>query len=241
MVGLGPGRPELITLQARQALEEAEVFVGYCRYLELIREFIGDRETVASGMRQEIERCRQAVEMAASGRKVALVSSGDPGIYGMAGVVLEILGGQEEWQTRPEVEVIPGITAASAAAARLGAPLMNDFAVVSLSDLLTPWEVIVNRVRRALEGDFVLALYNPASHRRRVQVPEIGRIALEYRPPHTPVGLVDRAYRTGERVRVVALADLPAQEAGMETLVIIGNSQTVQCGDYLVTRRGYRW
>lgn len=240
MVGLGPGRPELITPQARQALEEADVFVGYRRYLELIRELIGDRETVASGMRQEIERCRQAVEMAASGRKVVLVSSGDPGIYGMAGVVLEILG-ESQWSAPPEVEVIPGITAASAAAARLGAPLMNDFAVISLSDLLTPWEVIVNRVRRALEGDFVVVLYNPASHRRRAQLPEVGQIVLEYRPPHTPVGLVDRAYRTGERVRVVALADLPAQEAGMETLVIIGNSQTVRCGDYLVTRRGYRW
>ncbi|MDN5347353.1 MAG: precorrin-3B C17-methyltransferase / cobalt-factor methyltransferase [Clostridia bacterium] len=228
-----------MTARARKALEEAEVIVGYHTYLDLIRDLTGGREVVATGMTGEIERCCRAVQLALAGRKVAIVSSGDPGVYGMAGLVLEILH-QAAPGSRLPVAIIPGVTAATAAAAALGAPLMHDFAVISLSDRLTPWELIARRLELAAQGDFVTVLYNPRSHGRQRHLHLAQEIFLRYRSPETPVGVVRNAGREGEEVWVSDLlkfADLPVD---MLATVIIGNSQTRVLDGRLVTPRGYR-
>ena len=196
------------------------------------------KEIVATGMRKEIERCREAVLLAAQGRRVALISSGDAGVYGMAGLVIECL--EEKGLLDLPLEIIPGVTAASAAASLLGAPLMHDFAAVSLSDLLTPWEIIEKRLRRAAEGDFVIAVYNPGSQGRPWHAARMREILLEYRSPETPVGVVREALRGEEsKVWLTTLADFSAQDVDMLTTVIVGNSQTRVLGSYMVTPRGY--
>ncbi|MCE5284661.1 MAG: precorrin-3B C(17)-methyltransferase [Pelosinus sp.] len=237
-MGIGPGSIEDMSQRAKEAILAADVIVGYDTYIALIRELITDKEVLSTGMMREIERCKMALEVAAQGKKVAVVSSGDPGIYGMAGLVLE-LSMQYEQAMRPEVSVIPGISAVGAAAAVLGAPLMHDFAVISLSDLLTPWEVIVKRVEKAAEADFVMAIYNPKSKKRVTQIEEVQKIALKTRPGSTPVGIVREASRPGEHVVISTLAEFTKEEIDMFSLVIIGNSNTFVQDGKMITPRGY--
>ncbi|AEF93474.1 precorrin-3B C17-methyltransferase [Desulfotomaculum nigrificans CO-1-SRB] len=233
VVGLGPGNRDSFTAEALTAIREAQVVVGYHTYLNLIPDLIEGKEMVATPMRGEVERARQAVELAAAGKTVAVVSSGDPGIYGMAGIIIEVAGG------RVPVKVIPGVTAASAAAASLGAPLMHDFAVISLSDLLTPWETILKRLEMAAAGDFVIVLYNPRSHGRPNHINTARDIMLKYKAPATPVGIVRQARRGQEERTITTLDRMLDVEIDMLTTVIIGNSQTRVAGKYMLTPRGY--
>jgi len=235
VVGIGPGGSEHITPAALRAIDAAQTVVGYKTYLDFIPQCLPGKEVVSSGMRQEVERCRQALDLAADGKTVALISSGDAGIYGMAGLVLELLDG------RPvDVEIVPGISAVQAAASRLGAPLMHDFAVISLSDLLTPWGLIRRRLEAAAEADFVVALYNPKSRGRTLQIVEAQEIFSRYRAPETPVGIVRNACRPGEEMTVTTLAEFTERDIDMFSLVIIGNSQTrLDAAGRMVTPRGY--
>jgi precorrin-3B C17-methyltransferase len=235
VVGLGPGDPGLLTPQAERALRAADVVLGYDAYLEALRPLRLPGELRGSPIGAEAERAALALELAAAGRRVVLVSSGDAGVYGMASLVLETA----ERAPGVEVEVVPGVTAALSAAALLGAPLGHDFACVSLSDLLTPWPVIERRLEAAGQGDFVVALYNPLSKRRTWQLPRARDLLLQHRPAETPVGLVDRAYRAGARAWLTALGELTGAGVGMETLLIVGNSRTRVVNGRLVTPRGY--
>ena len=236
IIGLGPGGPEHLTPAAREALAQAQVVVGYQTYIDLVASLLNGKQVRASGMRQEVERARQALDEAAQGKRVALISSGDAGIYGMAGLVLEMAQG-----TGTDIRVIPGVSAVQAAAAALGAPLMHDFAVISLSDLLTPWELIRSRLDAAGQADFVVALYNPRSHGRTTQLDEARHILLRHRHPETPVGIVRHAGRGAqEQSWVGQLASFDDSAVDMSTLVIIGNSRTfVDEGGRMITPRGY--
>jgi adenosylcobyric acid synthase len=235
VVGIGPGGAEHITPAATAAIAAASVVVGYSTYLELIPELLAGKEVVSSGMMKEVERCRQALDLAAAGQTVALVSSGDAGVYGMAGLALELAA-----DSTVEIEIVPGISAVQAAAARLGAPLMHDFAVVSLSDLLTPWALIRRRLLAAGAADFVVALYNPRSKGRIAQLEEARQILLRHRSPATPVGIVRNACRPGESVVVTDLQGLAGETVDMLSLVIVGNSSTRLDGrGRMLTPRGY--
>jgi len=238
VVGTGPGAVEHMTARAVAVLGAADVVVGYRTYVDLLGDLVRDKQVVRSGMRAEVERCREALRLAGEGKAVALVSGGDPGVYGMAGLVLELLV-QEGLLGELAVEIVPGVTSATAAAACLGAPLSTDFAVISLSDLLTPWEVIRRRLTAAAAADFVLVLYNPASHRRVEQIREAQGLILAQRPGTVPAGLVRNAFREGQSVLLTDLAHLLAQEIDMFTTIVVGNSTTRRVGDFLVTPRGY--
>ena len=235
VVGLGPGGSRWMTWEARAALEQAEVLCGYTVYLDLIRGEFPDKEYFSTPMTQEIERCRAALERARSGRTTALVCSGDAGVYGMAGPVLELAPQFPE----VEIQVVPGVTAALAGAAVLGAPLMHDFAVLSLSDLLTPWEVIRRRLELAAQGDFVLCLYNPSSRRRRDHLRMACDIVLAHRGPETVCGWVRNAGRAQEEHQVLTLGELQEAQVDMFTTVFIGSAATRRIGDRMVTPRGY--
>ena len=238
MVGIGPGHAVGLTIEARQAMENAEVVAGYHTYLELVPELIAGKEVIGSGMMQEVERCEAAVERARAGSRVAVISSGDPGIYGMAGLVLELVVKLPE-SARPEVRIIPGVSAVGSAAAVLGAPLMHDFAVISMSDLMTPWELIEKRVRAAAEADFVIAIYNPKSMRRTEQIEKVREIVLQHRPATTPVGVVRSVSRPDQEAVITTLDRFTEEKIDMFTTVIIGNSQTFQSGGFMITPRGY--
>lgn len=235
VVGLGPGGSRWMTWEARAALEQAEVLCGYTVYLDLIRGEFPDKEYFSTPMTQEIERCRAALERTRSGRTTALVCSGDAGVYGMAGPVLELAPQFPE----VEIQVVPGVTAALAGAAVLGAPLMHDFAVLSLSDLLTPWEVIRRRLELAAQGDFVLCLYNPSSRRRRDHLRMACDIVLAHRGPETVCGWVRNAGRAQEEHQVLTLGELQEAQVDMFTTVFIGSAATRRIGDRMVTPRGY--
>jgi len=213
------------------------VVVGYQGYLELIADLLGEKQVIGSGMRKEVQRAETAIEAALDGKSVAVVSSGDAGIYGMAGLVFELL--QKRGLDLP-VEVVPGITAASLAAAALGAPLMNDFVVLSLSDLLTPWPLIEKRLQLAAQGDWVIVFYNPKSRSRTSQIERAQAILLEQRSPQTPVGMVYKAGRSQEQRVISDLAHFLEEPLDMSTVVIVGNSQSFVYKDFLVTPRGYR-
>lgn len=213
--------------------------VGYDTYLDLVKELLTGKTIVGTGMMQEVDRCQTAVEQALEGKKVAVVSSGDPGIYGMAGLVLELVMKYRQ-DIRPEVTIIPGISAVGASAAILGAPLMHDFAVISLSDLLTPWEIIKKRAEMAAAGDFVIALYNPKSTKRVSQIEEVRTIALKYHKGTTPVGIVQQATRPGENMVISDLENFTKEHIDMFSLVIIGNSQTYVQDGRMITPRGYK-
>ena len=228
-----------MTPKAAAAIDEAEIIVGYNTYIALIRNRIGGKTVVGNGMRQEVERCQKAVDLAAEGYSVAVISSGDPGVYGMAGLVLELIQKLPE-DKRPVCEIIPGLTAANTSAAALGAPLMHDYAVISLSDLMTPWEQIQKRARLAAEGDFVIALYNPKSRGRSDYLNQVRDIVLEYRKPATPVGIVRKAGRPGMNWTVTTLEKLPEEEVDMQSTVIIGNSNTYIADGVMITPRGYK-
>ncbi len=240
VVGLGPGASSQLTAAARRALEESQVIVGFRTYVGLIQELLAGKEVLASGMRQEVGRARKAVEAAAAGKTVAVISSGDPGIYGMAGLIYEVLR-EMGWHRAEgmEVEVVPGVPALSGAAALLGAPLMHDFAALSLSDLLTPWEVIARRIELAAQADFVVVLYNPKSTQRTRQLVEAREILLRHRAAETPVGVVRNGYREGQQVVVTDLEHLLEQEIDMLTTVVVGNSASFTFEGLMVTPRGY--
>lgn len=223
-----------LTPAARAALDKSTVIVGYQRYVDLIETVIKDQKLFTSGMTEEVTRCKKALSLAEEGEIVSVISSGDPGIYGMAGLVLEL-----NRTSSLEIEIVPGVSAVSAAAARIGAPLMHDFAVISLSDLLTPWEVIEKRLRCAAEGDFVIALYNPKSKKRVSQILRAREIIEAFRPVDLPVAVVTNVCREDEKVVLSDLEHFTDKEIGMLSIVIIGNSQTVIDGDHLITPRGY--
>lgn len=239
VVGIGPGSLLDMTPRARQAIESAQVIAGYNTYIKLIEELLGNRKVIGTAMMQEIDRCRMAVAEAADGHDTVVVSSGDAGVYGMAGLVLELVLQQPE-DTRPEFGgVIAGVSAVNAAASVLGAPLMHDFAVISLSDLLTPWETIEKRIEMAAQGDFVTALYNPKSKKRVENIERVREIMLKHRKADTPVGIVTAASRDGEGKIISNLENFTKEEINMFSLVIIGNSMTYVKDGYMITPRGY--
>ncbi|MBU1568395.1 MAG: precorrin-3B C(17)-methyltransferase [Proteobacteria bacterium] len=237
VVGTGPGAVKQMTLAACEVLEKAEVIIGYKTYLELIPDFLAGKEVISSEMMKEVERCRIALTCAEAGKNVALVSGGDPGIYAMAGLVYELA---REAKCTCKIVIIPGLAAINSCAARLGAPLMHDFAAISLSDLLTPWELIEKRLLAAAMADFVTAIYNPRSKRRTDQIVRAREIFLAHRSPTTPVGIVTAATRENEIIVVTTLDKMLESKIGMQSTVIIGNSQTFTWNDLMITPRGYR-
>ena len=236
VIGLGPGGGADLTGRARAALEECDLLVGYTAYIDLVKEDFPDKETLSTGMRREVDRCRAAVEAALTGKSVAVVCSGDSGVYGMAGLIYEVA---QEYDPI-DIEVVPGITAACGGAAVLGAPLTHDFAVVSLSDLLTPWEKIEARLTAAARADFVLCLYNPASKSRPDYLRRACDILLAAgKSPDTVCGTVRNIGRAGEEAGLLTLGQLRDTQVDMFTTVFVGNSQTKVLGGKMVTPRGY--
>jgi len=240
LVGFGPGDAAHMSLRARQAIAEADVVIGYSTYIKLVQDLLDGKQVIRKGMTEEIDRCVEAWEHARQGRTVALVSSGDIGIYGMAGPTFEVLF-QAGWtpDSGIHVEVIPGSTALSACAALVGAPLTHDFCAISLSDLLTPWPVIARRLEAAGRGDFVIALYNPKSGRRTRHIVEAQQILLRHRSPQTPVAIVKSAYRRAQNIQLVTLAEMADCDIGMLTTVLIGNGSSFVRHGLMVTPRGY--
>ena len=237
VIGMGPGAYEQMTVKAVRTLEKCDVIVGYTVYIELLKEYFPDKRYLTTSMRQEAARCRMAFEEAAKGAVTAMVCSGDAGIYGMAGLMYEI---GEEY---PEVviEVIPGVTAALGGSAVLGAAVGHDVSLISLSDLLTPWEKIEKRLLLASEADFVICLYNPGSHKRADYLEKACDLMLRYKAPETVCGIVSQIGRDGETSRTMTLAELRNTKVDMFTTVFIGNSQTKEIRDHMVTPRGYRY
>lgn len=236
VIGLGPGAGLDLTLRAREAIESSDLIVGYTAYIALIRDAFPHKEMVSTGMKKEVDRCRLAVEAAVSGKTTAVVCSGDSGVYGMAGLIYEVA------QDYPpiDIEVVPGITAACGGAAVLGAPLTHDFAVISLSDLLTPWEKIERRLRAAAEADFVICLYNPRSRSRADVLRRACDILLAAKGGDTPCGYVKNIGREGQTSVVLSLSQLrDCEDVDMFTTVFIGNEQTKLLNGKLVTPRGY--
>lgn len=236
VIGMGPGAPEGMTLACRDALEQADLIGGYTKYVELVAPLFPGKPTFATAMRQEVDRCREALSLAAGGKTVALVCSGDAGVFGMSGLVLELA---PEYPGA-EVRVLPGVTAALSGGAVLGAPLTHDFAVISLSDLLTPWDKIEKRLECAAEADLCMAIYNPASHRRADYLRRACEIVLRHASPETVCGVVRNISREGESMQVMTLKELAEYPADMFTTVFIGNCQTKIVGGRMVTPRGYR-
>lgn len=240
VVGLGPGAGEQMTVRAEKILEACPVILGYTVYIDLVREQYPEKKFLSTPMKQEVKRCQMAFEEAVKGQDVAMVCSGDAGVYGMAGLIYEV--GREYPEIK--IEIIPGITAATGGAAVLGAPLMHDFAVISLSDLLTPWETIENRLDAAAKTDFSICLYNPSSRKRADYLKRACEIFLRYKSPDTVCGIVKNIGRDGETKKVMTLAELKDYEADMFTTVFIGNSRTKKSvlggQDWMVTPRGYR-
>ena len=237
VVGLGPGNAQFLTAQARAALQNADVLCGYTVYIDLVRPLFPAKEVYATGMTREIDRCRWALEKASTGKRLALVCSGDAGVYGMASPLLELAPDYPD----VAVEIVPGLTAALSGGAVLGAPLAHDFCVISLSDRLTPWEVIEKRLACAAIGDFCVALYNPSSKGRPDYLAKAVRILLENcKSADTVCGLVRNIGREGQTARVLSLAQLESTAVDMFTTVYIGNAATKQLGDRMVTPRGYR-
>ena len=252
-----------MTIEAREALEEAEIFCCYSVYIDLVREQYPGKQFYTTPMTQELERCRWAVEQAAQGKTVAMLCSGDAGVYGMAGPVIELaqqtekiaspitgeaqqaekmacpIIGEAHQTEKVEVIRVPGVTAALSGAAVLGAPLMNDFCVISLSDRLTPWEIIEKRLLAAAQGDFIICLYNPSSRERKEHLARACQILLQEKPSDTVCGWVRKIGRDGQEKRLLTLAQLQFENVDMFTTVFIGNRDTVRMGDCMVTKRGY--
>ncbi len=238
LVGIGPGNAEHMTSRAREAIDHSEVVVGYEAYINLIEPLLGQKEVIATGMGTEVERVKTAISLAKKGKRVSLVSSGDTGIYGMAGLAGEML--REQSADDIDIEVIPGVPLLAASAALLGAPLSGDFVSISLSDYLVSWETIARRLELAARGDFVIVLYNPRSQRRQLQLVEAREIIGQYRSPSTPAGIVTSAYRHKQEVVITDLEHILDHRIGMNTTIIIGNSTTFTHDGRMVTPRGYR-
>ena len=236
VVGTGPGSAEYMTVAAINALKKSDIIIGYKTYLELIPEFLEGKEVISSEMMKEVDRCGKALEIADQGKTIALVCGGDPGIYAMAGLVFEMA---QKAKNSCKIEILPGLAAINSCAARLGAPLMHDFAAVSLSDLLTPWPLIEKRLEAVAMADFVTAIYNPKSKKRTEQIVRAREIFLKHRSPETVVGIVTAATRENEKIVITTLEELLENEIGMQSTVIIGNSQTYRWNDLMVTPRGY--
>nr|WP_295970004.1 precorrin-3B C(17)-methyltransferase [uncultured Bacillus sp.] len=241
VVGFGPGDAKHITERAVEAIRECDLIIGYKTYMDLIRELISAQTIISTGMTEEVSRALEAVKQAEQGKKVAVISSGDSGVYGMAGLVYEVLL-EKGWREDEGigVEIVPGISAINSCASLLGAPIMHDSCTISLSDHLTPWSTIAKRVEAAAMADFVIALYNPRSGRRTRQIIEAQNILLKYRAPETPVGLVKSAYRERQQIVVTNLSNMLNYEIGMLTTVIIGNSSTFIYDNKMITPRGYQ-
>jgi len=240
LVGFGPGSEEHMSYKAKSAIAESDVVIGYSTYIKLVKDLLDGKEVIKKGMTEEIDRCIEAYDQAKQGKIVALISSGDIGVYGMAGPTYEVLL-QAGWTPNNEikVEIVPGSTALSACASLVGAPLTHDFCSISLSDLLTPWPVISKRIDAAGQADFVVALYNPKSGRRTQQIVEAQKILLRHRKPETPVAIVKSAYRRRQSIQLVRLDEMAECDIGMLTTVLIGNSSTFIKEGLMITPRGY--
>ena len=225
-----------MTFAAGEALENADIIVGYKTYLDLIPEYLTGKEVLSSQMKKEVDRCRKSLDLVLQGKTVALVCGGDPGIYAMAGLVFEMA---REHDLDCNIEIIPGIAAVNGCAARLGAPLMHDFAAISLSNLLTPMELIEKRLEAVASADFVVAIYNPKSKKRTKQIGRAREIFLQYRDPQTPVGIVTAATRENETIILTTLEKMLECEIGMQSTVMVGNSQTYIWNEKMITPRGY--
>ncbi|MGE0014583.1 MAG: precorrin-3B C(17)-methyltransferase [Candidatus Methanomethylophilaceae archaeon] len=236
VIGFGPGSREDMTFRAARSIEEADVVTGYTTYVEILREYFPDKHFKATGMMREVDRCRSAIEDASSGKKVAMVSSGDSGIYGMAGIVYQLV---DEMKADVSVEVVPGVTAASAAASVLGAPLMHDMAIISLSDLMTPLDLIMKRLDCAGQADMIVCLYNPRSKTRKDYLSRAAEVLMKYRSPETPVGIVRNAGREGQEKTVTTLGNIDYEKVDMFSIVTVGNSQTYVSEGLMITPRGY--
>lgn len=252
VLGIGPGSPDHLTKRAMDVLASVDVVAGYSTYIELIRPLIEGKKIISTGMTKELERVEAAIEVARSGKSCAIVSSGDPGIYAMAGLVFETcrikninIASSVRRTTNLNdkgsllVEVVPGIPALCAGASLLGAPLTHDFAVISLSDLLTPWEIIAERIEAAAKADFVIVLYNPKSKKRNWQLGKAREIILRHRDKNTPVGIVSRAMREQQNIEIVTLDNMHTADVDMQTTVFIGSSTSSEYMDFMYTPRGY--
>lgn len=245
IVGVGPGHHDHMTFRAREAIAQSDTIVGYETYVNLVKDLIGGKTVYRYAMTQEVERAQQCIDIARSGKTVSLVSSGDPGIYGMAGLIYETLA-ESGWDPAANnndltVEIVPGVSALNSCASIVGSPLMTDFAVVSMSDLLVPWEIITKRVEAAARGDFVIVIYNPASKRRVHQLQDTQEMLLKYRGPKTPVAIIKGAFRASQSVVLTDLEHLTdhSEKLGMISTVIVGNSSTFTYKDLMINPRGY--
>ena len=242
IVGVGPGHHDHMTFRAKRVIEESDTIVGYETYVNLVEDLIDGKDIHRYAMTQEVERAHQCIDLAKEGKIVSLVSSGDPGIYGMAGLIFEILA-ESGWnpETDLQVELVPGVSALNSCASLIGSPLMTDFAVVSMSDLLVPWEIIVKRVEAAAQGDYVIVIYNPSSKKRIHQQQDTRKLLLKYRKPSTPVAIIKGAFRKSQTIVMTDLEHLEehSDKLGMISTVIVGNSSTYNFKDLMINPRGY--
>ena len=236
VVGIGPGAYEKMTIEAARSLEKCDVIIGYTVYIDLVKDHFPGKTFLSTPMKKEKERCVLAFEEAAKGQEVAMICSGDAGVYGMAGLMYEVSVNYPD----TELEIIPGVTAATGGAAVLGAPLIHDFCLISLSDLLTPWELIERRLEDAAHGDFVVCLYNPSSVKRHDYLSKACDIMIKHKSPDNVCGIVSNIGREGEAMKVMSLRELRDTEVDMFTTVFIGNSSTKEIKGRMVTPRGYR-
>jgi len=242
IVGVGPGHHDHMTFRAKRVIEESDTIVGYETYVNLVEDLIDGKDIHRYAMTQEVERAHQCIDLAKEGKIVSLVSSGDPGIYGMAGLIFEILA-ESGWNPESDlqVELVPGVSALNSCASLIGSPLMTDFAVVSMSDLLVPWEIIVKRVEAAAQGDYVIVIYNPSSKKRIHQLQDTRKLLLKYRKPSTPVAIIKGAFRKSQTIVMTDLEHLEehSDKLGMISTVIVGNSSTYNFKDLMINPRGY--
>ena len=242
IVGVGPGHHDHMTFRAKRVIEESDTIVGYETYVNLVEDLIDGKDVHRYAMTQEVERAHQCIDLAKEGKIVSLVSSGDPGIYGMAGLIFEILA-ESGWNPENDlqVELVPGVSALNSCASLIGSPLMTDFAVVSMSDLLVPWEIIVKRVEAAAQGDYVIVIYNPSSKKRIHQLQDTRKLLLKYRKASTPVAIIKGAFRKSQTIVMTDLEHLEehSDKLGMISTVIVGNSSTYNFKDLMINPRGY--
>lgn len=236
VVGIGPGAYEKMTIEAAEALKNSDVIIGYTVYVDLVRDHFPGKEFLTTPMKKEVERCILAFEEAAKGKNVSMICSGDAGVYGMAGLMYEVGANYPD----TELVILPGVTAATGGAAVLGAPLIHDFCLISLSDLLTPWEKIEARLLGASQADFVICLYNPSSKKRHDYLQRACDLMMRYKAPETVCGIVSNIGRDGETMQVMSLEELRETKVDMFTTVFVGNSQTKEIGGKMVTPRGYK-
>lgn len=232
VIGIGPGGREHMTFKAVDAIKKSGAIVGYTPYIEYLEELTDGKEVFSTGMRGEVERCKKAIELVKEGKTTSIISTGDAGLYGMAGPILEL--GKEI-----QVEIVPGVTAGFSAASELGAPIMHDYVSISLSDLLTPWKVILKRVEKSAEADFVIQIYNPRSKGRPDHLETVVNIISKYRKPETPVGIVKNSGRAGNEITITSLDNIDYEKVDMLTVIIIGNSNTYIENGKIITPRGY--